>query len=556
MIRRMRLLLAALSCAPFLAAQSFDVLIPSGSLDGIYRLVDRNANSSFTEDGDAYDYVLNGFDSSIRNVVYATTPTPRFWCTTTVAEQILSFWDTDGNGVIDPSEITVALDLPSFFAAADQEINGIAHSGGGVFWFTNDSGAQEGIWRCEDLNGDGDFNDIVGSVAETTPAAVEPSTVVVANAPSSGNPTLALTNLDSIEFDPTFAPNGRFLCEEENFDCTVAFQDLNGDGDFLDIGECTLFSALYNGGTIGADANPDVVGGLLPISNEMLSHAVDTSTTPPTYYLLSSDTSATQLDAGIVYRGIDLNADGDVNDAGELNIYWDGSLDSTGAVAAYNFCYGMDAQNGQVWITAEWDGTPDHEHLVHTVDLNNDGDANDPLEATMVWDLPADRTHYDPLLVPAGLLPAPPSGVPGIYEYFGAATCPSSLPGSHNVQIGSNNWDDKVVIGSTSFHVRTWGANINSLGIYNVGLSALGSPIPIDPPANLCNVYLLPIASVGFSTDAAGVNNTPLAIPAQPALVGAILFWQSVVIDPISPIGATLSDAAWTRFGAYSYSIN
>ena len=343
MARAMRTVLGCLLLVPCLTAQTPDVLIPSGSLDGIYRLVDRNGNGLYTDDGDAYDYVLNGFDSSIRNVVYVSTPTPRCFCTTTVAEQILSFWDTNANGLIDSAEITVALDLPSFFGAADQEINGIAHSGAGVFWFTNNSGLQEGIWRCEDLNADGDFADIVLGVPETRAAAVEPSTVVVTNAPLSGNPTLQLTALDSIEFDPVHGPYGRFLCEEENFDFSVAFEDLNGDGDFLDAGECYLFSALYNGGTIGASANPDVIGGLLPVSNEMLSHAVDWSTSPPTYYLLSLDTTATQLDAAIVFRGRDLNADGDVNDAGELNIYWDGSLDSTGAVAAYNVCYGMHA---------------------------------------------------------------------------------------------------------------------------------------------------------------------------------------------------------------------
>ncbi|MBI5849457.1 MAG: hypothetical protein HZB39_00230 [Planctomycetes bacterium] len=552
----MRTLLGCLLFAPLLSAQTPDVLIPSGSLDGIYRLVDRNGNGLYTDDGDAYDYVLNGFDSSIRNVVFVSTPTPRFYCTTTVAERILSFWDTDGSGFIDPGEITVALDLPSFFGAADFEINGIAHSGAGVFWFTNNSGLQEGIWRCEDLNGDGDFADIVAGTPETRAAAVEPSTVVVTNAPLSGNPTLQLTALDSIEFDPVHGPYGRFLCEEENFDCTVAFEDQNGDGDFLDAGECYLFSALYNGGTIGASANPDVIGGLLPVSNEMLSHAVDWSTTPPTYYLLSVDTTATQLDAGIVFRGRDLNNDGDVNDAGELNVYWDGSLDSTGAVAAYNFCYGMHAEAGQVWISAEWDGTVDHEHLVHCVDLNLDGDANDAGEARMEWDLFADRTHYEPLLVPAGTMPPPPAGLPGTYDYFGAATCPSSLPGLHNVQIGSTNWDDKPVIGAAAFSVRTWGANISAPGIYNVALAPLGAPIPIDPPANLCNVYLLGIASIGFATDAAGVNNTPLAIPNDVGLIGGILFWQSIVLDPISPIGATTSDAAWTRFGTYSYSVH
>ncbi len=553
----MRSSLALLALTTAVAAQAPDILLPSGNLDGIYRLVDRNGNGDYLDDGDAYDYVLNGVDSSIRNVVLVPGSPPRLYCTSTILEQVLSFWDQNGDGVIDATtELTVALDLPSFFGAVDQEVNHLAHAGNGVLFFTNNSGVSEGIWRCEDLNSDGDFADTVLGVAETRPAAVEPSTLVVSNAPNSGNPATSLGSLDSVEFDPSFGANGRFICEEENFDFTIALEDKNGDGDFTDPTEAYLFSALYNGGTIGPDANPDVSGGLLPVSNEIFAHAVDTSTTPTTYYLLSFDTTATQLDAAIVFKGIDRNADGDVNDAGEVTVFWDGSLDSTGAVAAYNFCYGLHAQGGVVWVTAEWDGTTDHEQLVRLVDLTADGDANDVGETAVLWDLPRDLTHYDPLVIAAGILPAPPAGLPGTYDYFGAATCATSLPGLHNVQIGSTNWNDKPVIGSSTFTIRTWGANISSPGVYNIAFSALNPPLPIDPPANTCNVYLLPIASFGFTTDATGQNNSLLAIPNDVGLIGAQLDWQSIVLDPISSLSVTTSDAAHTRFGTYSYSIN
>ena len=43
-------------------------------------------------------------------------------------------------------------------------------------------------------------------------------------------------------------------------------------------------------------------------------------------------------------------------------------------------------------------------------DGNNDGDANDPGETTVLWDLGVDRTHYTPSIFPAGTL----SGAPKI----------------------------------------------------------------------------------------------------------------------------------------------
>jgi hypothetical protein len=550
-------LTAALSAS--VCAQTPDVLLPSGNLDGIYRLVDRNNNGNYLDDGDAYDYVLNGVDSSIRNVVYVPGAPGRLYCTSTILEQVLSFWDTNANGVIDSSEITIALDFGVRFGSpgsANWEVQGLDHAGGGVLYVVNDAGTREGIFRCQDLNADGDFMDNVGGIDETTAAAVEPTTLTVTNAPNSGNPVLALTDIQSIAYDPSWGPYGRFLVEEELFDFTLALQDNNGDGDFTDANEAYLFSALWNGGTIGPDVNPDVTSAVLPISNEMLHHAVDTSTTPSTYYLLSFDSTATQPDAAILFRGRDLNQDGDVNDAGELNIYWDGSLDSTGAVNAYNFCYGLHAQNGTVWVTCEWDGATDHEHLVRLQDGNADGDANDVGELTLAWDLPLDLTHYDPLVLPAGTLPAPPPGLPGTYEYYGAATCPTSLAsGLHNVQIGSNNWNDKPVIGDATFVIRTWGAAPTSAGIYNLGIVQLLPGFPLNP-AGTCNLYTLPLASRGLMTDAAGQSNDPLPIPNDPGLIGAVVYWQSIVIDPIGPYGVTVSDGAKMRIGAYSYSVN
>jgi hypothetical protein len=534
-------------------AQAPDVLIPSGSLDGIFRLLDRDGDGAYNSVGEAYDYVLHGRDSSVRNIIWIPGNPPRLYYNSTVLEKLLFAWDSNADGIIQlGTEELVALDFATHFGSATHEVNGIAYNGNGVFYVTNDSGTVEGIHRCQDLTGDGDFDD----PNETTPALVEPTHVFVTNAPNSNNPPLVLDALDSITFDPTWGASGRYLIEEETNDFTLAVEDKNNDGDFDEPGEAYLFCALWNGGTLAADVHPDVANGTFPSSNEIREHAVDTRTTPPTYYLASIDTNLGGPDNAIVYRGVDLNGDGDINDAGEISIFWDGSSDSAGAETGYNFCTGLEIANGEVYITAEWAGVPDEESYVRLRDLNLDGDAQDPGETIALWRLGQDKTHYTPLTVPAGVLPPAPPGNPGTYRYYGDATCRGSTGTFHNIQSGTDNFNDKCTIGNAGFFIRTWGVVPNGVGAYNIGVAA--TSIPLDPPNNLCHVYTLPLVSFPFGADSIGENNTPLPIPNDPGLIGALLFWQSLVLDPPATLGLTTSDGIRMTLGAanYSYSVH
>ena len=195
------------------------------------------------------------------------------------------------------------------------------------------------------MNNDGDAADQGETLAVLTETMTQ---VQIANTPKTTAylnnvvRTLSTTEIDSITYDATYGTYGRFIVEDEWSDQLLAFEDKNNDGDFNDAGECYLFCGLYPGSTtttprtsrIDHDANPDTVSGKLPISNEIIAVAIDPTTKPATYYLLSGDTTETQLDAGIVYKAQDGNNDGDCNDAGEVTIFWDGSLDSTGATNA------------------------------------------------------------------------------------------------------------------------------------------------------------------------------------------------------------------------------
>lgn len=530
---------------PCIAQQGPDILLPSGSLDGTYMFVDRNKDGKYMADGDAYDYVLAGSDTSPRN--YAKLGNKLFF-SETIQDHIVWIEDANQDGLIQSSERHVFYDAGKALGSCAP--NFVTLDKNGWLWWTNDSGTKEGIYKSKDLNNDGDAED----TGETIPVLVEPATVVVANTPKTPVANLAVTGLQSISYDSSWGTYGRFLCEEENWDQTIAFEDKNNDGDFADTGEVYLFCALWTGGTLGADVNPDVTAKKIPAGTEM--RQIEYDPVSQAYYLLSADsnTSTHPEDHGLIYRGKEGGTpDGDINDAGEVTIFFDCSHNSKGALKGYNFLYGMTVWQGKIYIMGELDGPTDFEHLIVLSDNNKDGDAMDTGEAIVLWEGQRDRTHYKPGVFPPSTFPVP-AGLPGIYNYYGPATCASSLPGNHNIQVGSNNWNEKCVIGATNFTVRTWGCKPAAPGIYMVGTGKIDIALDQGGTCHLLQpalVFLLP-----FLTGAGGDVNIPLPLPNDPALIGVWSYWQSLVIDATAAagLGFTISDAFEMRLGAYSYS--
>ena len=540
-------LATSLVAASAFAQQAPDILIPNGSTDGAYILIDRDKDGKYTADGEAYDFILAGFNSSPRNYVKVGT---RIYFTETGKDQIVWVEDTNKDGCIQTSERHVFHDALAAIGACRP--NWIVLDKNGWFWWTNDDGTAEGLYRSKDLNNDGDADD----TNETVGVIVEPKTVVVANTPKTAVTNLAVTSLQSIYYDANYGTNGRFLFEEENWDQTIAMEDKNSDGDFDDTGEVYLFSALWTGGVLAADVNPDVTNKVIPSGTEMRDIAWDIVT--KAYYLLSADsnTSSHPEDHGLIYVGKDGNSDGDINDAGETKVFFDCSHNSNGPLKNYNFIYGMTVYFGKVYIMAEFDGTPDNEHLIVLEDKNRDGDANDAGEATVLWTLPRDRVMYKPAIFPPGTFVAK-QGLPGVAVYYGGATCRTSLSATslHNIQFGTNNWDNKPVIGNTNFHLRTWGAKAAAPGLYLLGIAK--TDVPLDAGGTCRLLQTLNVIFLPFATDATGAFNLPFPIPNDTGLVGMRTYWQSVVIDTTAPagLGFTVSDAFDMRFGSYSYSI-
>lgn len=542
------------------ATQAPDLLLPSGSLDGIYALIDRDKDGKYDKDGEAYDFRLDGVNTSIRSVLRVGASfiyvDGGLTAATDKTDKLYSARDSNNNGMIEASERKIYYDTNTKWGPS--EPNWLAVDSNGWVWWTNSGGSKEGIYKSKDMNGDGDAEDS----GETVAVLVEPTTVTIENTPNTknanGNRTLVPNNLQSITFDPTRGENGRFICEDETSDQSIAFEDKNNDGDFEDAGECYLFCALYASNALSADKNPDV-GTTLSSSNEIRDHAVDARNPKRTiYYLLSADENGANPDAAIIYRGEDKNDDGDVNDKGETTVFWDGSLDSKGATKGYNATLSMALRQGKLYVVSEWASSPDdHDRLLIIEDKNDDGDANDAGETTIAWDLGLHRTHFEPALFLPGTI-SPPLGKPGVYDYYGESTCRSSLSATstHNIRVGSSNFNDKCVIGNSNFRMRTTGCKSFAPGIYTVGVLKFANGIPLDP-GQTCRVYQsLDFNLLPFVTGSDGSSTQPLPIPSSPGLIGVVTHWQSVVLDAGAPagLGMTMSRGAEVRFGSYSYS--
>lgn len=577
-----RVLVASFAFAPAVLAQGLpDCLLTEGNVDArlIRRLVDRDQNGYYdAATNEAYDYYRSPLVTAFRQIVpapnqpgvyyaadgnytgFATYPTPR----------IVRLEDADANGIIDPSEITNAYDMQALLGEADPECDAIATDFIAVYWLMN-AGTHEGIWRSVDLNGDGDFEDNVGGVDETTPALVEATGDpvngsnfhTVYNIPNTaiGDPgavnSFYPSELQKIYFDPTTTPGslapGRFIIEDENHDQLYAVEDRNNDGDFYDADELYLFAAV-NGNQnannpVWRDTHPDHGIAFPQIADAMC--VVDYTTLPATYYILEQQSLASGNAAeNIVLRGRDLNADGDINDAGEINVFWQGA--DVDPHTPFNQMHFIATYGGDVYVTGDALLPVEHDQLLRLIDINGDGMIDNATEAFPVFDLPADRQGLVPNFFPQGELAPPPVGLPATVRYTGTASCVATSGTTHKLRIGGvAHGDDSPQMG-TSFLVRTYDAALNSNGVIHIGFE-FPAPIPLDINGE-CLLSVDPIMSGAFGTDGAGVGDLLLTAPTAPIFDGLSFYFESVVLDPgATAFNVTLSNGAECRFGQYAF---
>jgi hypothetical protein len=212
----------------------------------------------------------------------------------------------------------------------------------------NVPGQPERIWRCADLNADGDYDDaseIVAFYDETAgPFALQDDHRIVSR------------------------PDGTVFVVDRGVERIFAFRDANGDGDANDAGE----SRVFFDGFAGANGN-----------------GLEFDPARGVWFVATSD-SGTGSDA--ILRLVDTNGDGDANDAGEASEYLS-LTDVPGTDSAHprDVAIGPD---GRVYYLDTPNILPSTTGIYRLDDLDQDGDANDPGERTPFFVPPMSGVPY------------------------------------------------------------------------------------------------------------------------------------------------------------------
>jgi len=168
-----------------------------------------------------------------------------------------------------------------------------------------------------------------------------------------------------------------FLLSDQTADQVILAQDLNGDGDTNDAGETTVYFDATNASGLAA-----------PTGNVFsLTQNADGA-------VLVGDG-----DTDSVYRIRDLDGDGTANGAGEAAVWFSGSDNASGyrLNTPNGIAEGPD---GAVYVVeADTMGSPTGDYVYRTVDLNGDGDANDAGEVTPWLDLSAVNASSSPFSI-------------------------------------------------------------------------------------------------------------------------------------------------------------
>ncbi|MCK5905841.1 MAG: hypothetical protein KAG86_11180, partial [Gammaproteobacteria bacterium] len=172
--------------------------------------------------------------------------------------------------------------------------------------------------------------------------------------------TIALLNILSPVALATLSENEGILISDMKRDAIYLTQDLNNNGTASDAGESTIY---FDGDNLSGLADP----------------------TKSVFSIFHSPTGYTYIGDGgsdSVYRLADKNTDGDVQDAGEANIWFSQDNHSGFTLPTPNSVY--EASDGALYIVNAGTKSQPDDAVYRTIDLNNDGDANDEGEAA-VW---------------------------------------------------------------------------------------------------------------------------------------------------------------------------
>jgi hypothetical protein len=272
---------------------------------------------------------------------------------------------------------------------------------------------------------------------------------------------------------------------------------------------------------------------------------------------------------GVVLRGIDQNQDGDLQDAGEVTIFHNGSSNTINGIAPpsfinratnqpttdiADFITGLAVVNNNVYFYYNNGGD---DAVLELNDLNRNG-FTESGEVRMPFFTP--RNPYPPVyhatLGPFSLeLAVLAEGqVPGPFP-AGLVPFGEGCTGSNGVNPVIDARGGSPAIGNQAFTIRGSRMPQYPLGVFLLGTSntsVFGVPLPLDlsgigAPGCLLRVNL---SFVGFAAgNLAGMCSFPLAIPNDPSLIGASAYTQWLSVDlPANAAGLVASNALQITF--------
>ena len=454
--------------------------------------------------------------------------------------------DVNGDGVLSgPAEVKVFRDsgvldggsVPSALDVTDD----------GALWWTSAfllSQPVNGLLRLEDLNGDGDAAD-----------AGEQVQMVDGNVPHTVEHDLGTATTLAWSMTDMAAAGDGVVCYASNDDVHYRFEDKNHDGDVLDAGESIL---LLNATGTRPDLpmNPDFVDGTLKNPQTPAGYATQfkyvatslengerafyfgTSASP-----FNPSSAVNLLGQGLnflIFRGVDGNGDGDVNDAGEVRTFYDGS--STDGDPDLLILRGLDVLDGgtlyAVGLTpypALFPGPNGNTWIHRFEDLDGDGDAMDPGERQLdIFDL---QVHgYDPVVFPLpplyGNVMSDPWGFE-VHRLSPFTDMGGGSPGTSGVPRLSGSGD---LTGSSLATFDVVNTNPNALMLSWISFSS--SPLSVLDGT----LYTIPsVSELFWAADGTGSLSIPVPWPA--GLPSGVDLWlQFVVQDTGIPKKMTLTN--------------
>ncbi len=524
----------------------------------IRRTLDLDGDGSFLSPGEGVIFAADGASlvTYVEHMKYREYNTVPSVFGLGGGDTVIQMIDLDGDGVaMSPGEVNIWADTRAAYGVTNTSPDDLAFDPNtGVLYVCDDfwisgSGSQlgNGISAYTDLDGDG----YALSPGEMTQLVDGQGALTV---PGSGGVPVSI---DLGDFEALTVDGQSTVIAFEQQDLVLyAFQDQNGDGDAMDPGEAWNFCNLV-GNVPGLDMNVDVAAGILPnpscpsssgtglyASLESLSVEIGAGQNGNDVYWIASTASGTcATGAGFVFRGEDLNGDGDLNDAGEVVMY----LDPNNPFMMYppSFIHDGQPHDGGYSIfekSGPLGQTQEQNSVYFLQDLNGDGDASDSGEQLMRYFWDPDGCYGVSLAVlPKGAF----SDNQPFVEFLGTSGTTSN---GTSPAIGTNNLP---ALGS-NFQVTLTNGTPSTTAVLLGGFSDSywAGPPPISLPYDLASqgapgntLYVSPDYRFPTATNPAGAALMTVAIPNFPSLKGRDFYMQWYMVDTLAnPRGVVLSD--------------